>query len=262
MIESGASIVIKSFQPFAGAKNMTVYAVLVGVFLGLTSMVSVANPREDIPVFFDMATWEKERLTAAIDADFMTSEVLAQLVGPEGEFLGYIGSDYYRLHIGFTEVHPVEEAEARVLVSGYLRKGALHCNLEGTIHVEHSHDLKRLDYGVDNEYRNSGISRQGIVFGSFSLKTMGAENCAGTLRGRHRVTWMLMENGSITRNDVGNDRYLRGDNLYAGVWMRELSDYALDANWGEFRIPFARPELDIGAAEFSVNPEYLDYGWQ
>ncbi len=240
-------------------KASRVFAV---VFLALAPVIGWADPLDNVPVYYNMESWEKERLSEATDLEFLTSGDIARLIELEREFLGYVGSDYTRLHIGFTEVRPDEKDVPAVRVSGYLRKGELYCEIEGVVRIDRSHAFKELDYGVDNKYRNAGISRQGMAFGSYELRTTGEKSCAGSLEGRNRVTWMLMEDGSLKRNDIGNTRFLRGDNQYAGVWQRQSNKTPVTANWGEYRIPFARPELDVGSGEFSVNPEYFDHGWQ
>ena len=240
---------------------MMKYGMLWLICLAFTPLSGFADSR-GVPVYFDMGSEEKARFGEARDPEFLTSRDFAGLISAEREFLGYIGPDYTRLHIGFTEIHPETEGRPAVRVSGYLRVDDVYCEMGGLIRAERSHDLKQLDYGVDNKHRDAGIKRQGMVFGSYELKTSGDKPCSGSLAGRNRVSWMLMEDGSVKRNDIGNVRFLRGDNQYAGAWQRESDDDPVTVNWGEYRIPFARPELDIGAGEFSVNPDYRDHGWQ
>lgn len=237
------------------------YGMFMLIWLALAPGAGIADSSE-VSVYFDMAPEDKARFGEAREPEHLTSRDLARLVSAQSQFLGYIGSDYTRLHIGFTDIHPTEGARPAVQISGYLRKGAVYCEMDGLISADRSHDLKKLDYGVDNRHPNSGIKRQGMAFGSFELNISGSEACAGSLEGRNRVSWMLMEDGSLKRNDIGNVRYLRGENQYSGVWKRESVGESVTVNWGEYRIPHARPGLDIGAGEFSVNPEYIDRGWQ
>lgn len=236
-----------------------------GLFLYLClAFIPAAGSAESskVPVYFDMEPEDKARFGEDQAPEFLTAEDFARLISTATDFLGFSGRDYDRVHITFTELYPEKEGHPSVRVEGRLRVKELNCDMDGLISAERSHDLIRLDYGVDNVHQDAGIERQGMLFSSFLFNTSGSEPCQGTLQGRSKVTWMLMEDGSLRRNDIGNTRFLRGDNQYSGMWKREREKDPVTVNWGEYRIPFARPGLDIGAGEFSANPDYRARGWQ
>lgn len=57
-----------------------------------------------------------------------------------------------------------------------------------------------------------------------------------------------------------SDRYY--NNAFVGIWQSYSAGKEKICNFGEYRIPFIKPDFDIGAGEFYPNPKYKDNGWQ
>jgi hypothetical protein len=117
-----------------------------------------------------------------------------------------------------------------------------------------------MHYGIDDEYKNKGILKQGVAIGTFRFEEDPSQKHVGVFKGVMTLNWYLDKFGTIHFDDLESSSDNYRNNQYVSTWTRYGTKKSKIANWGEFRIPFSG-DLDIGAGEFSINPKYLGNGW-
>jgi hypothetical protein len=180
---------------------------------------------------------------------------------PRYDFLGYIGKDYKRIKIYFTSISKDKVNNKLYQVKGKSIIEKTSCDFDGTITITQIRELKKMHFGLDEEYKDSGITTQGVLMGSYDLKENPNQEYSGIFHGNMTLWWYLDKSGKIHFDDIENYSDSYRNNEYAGTWKSYSSGLEKTCNWGEFRIPFSN-DLDIGAGEFSPNPKYLDKGWK
>ncbi len=187
----------------------------------------------------------------------------ASLLIPQSEFLGYIGDDYQKLDVVFTSVERDKQNPSNYLVKGHSTTKGNKQNFEGNIVLKEIRILDKMNYGLDDELKDSGMKAQGVFVGSYTFTENPKEKNSGVFSGTMTFNWLIDKNDTLLYNDIGRD-YSDGfcNHQYIGQWASHHSKIVKTANWGEYRIPLPLlSDLDIGAAEFSPNPKYHKQGW-
>ena len=186
---------------------------------------------------------------------------LSALLNPRSDFLGYIGSDYKRIHVKFNSIKKSEATPNLYFITGKTTVSNNTCDFEGTLTIEQFREFKNMYYGVDSMYSDSGFKSQGIAIGTYKLSENPQQKHVGTFEGVVTLWWYLDKDGEIRYYDLNSysDRFK--NNQYIGTWSEYGKSNSRVCNWGEYRIPFSG-DLDWGAGEFSVNPKYYDKGWE
>jgi len=186
---------------------------------------------------------------------------LSSILKPTSKFLGYIGTDYRRIHVNFTSIINSETTSNLYYITGNTTVSNNTCDFEGTITIEQFREFKNMYYGVDSMYSDAGFKAQGIAFGTYKFSENPQQKHVGTFQGVMTLWWFLDKDGEIRYYDLDShsDRYK--NNQYLGTWTEYGKSNPKVCNWGEHRIPYSS-ELDWGAGEFSVNPKYHDNGWE
>ena len=186
---------------------------------------------------------------------------LSELLKPRTEFLGYIGSDYRKIEVAFTSIRRNDNIPNQYYVTGKTIVFKNSCDFEGTITFEQFREFKNMNYGLDSMYANSGFKAQGIAIGKYLFSENAKQSHVGIFEGIITAWWYVDKNGKIQYDNLSpySDDYK--NNQYIGTWSEYGKNSVRTCNWGERRIPFSG-DLDIGAGEFSVNPKYLNKGWE
>jgi hypothetical protein len=174
---------------------------------------------------------------------------------------GIIGNHFQRLKIKIISatkdsLHPeIYHIYGKSMVKGNI------CSFSGTIEITSIRLFKNLHYGVDEEYKNKGIEKQGILSGIYRFAENSSQTHAGIFEGRLSTLWYLNKEGQIVYDAIeqASDNYR--NNQFAGTWKGYHSTVTKICNWGDFRVPLAGG-LDMGAGFFSPADGYLQYGWQ
>lgn len=191
----------------------------------------------------------------AIDIDEQGKAFIAEeWEAPRAQELGYIGDDFRRFRIHFTEV---TKAGADYRVQGYAAiLDTVYC-IEGVI------NLDSVVVGDSEEYQDpKGIQEQGSIYASYRFVTTfcrrGNVGVGDTLRGSV-LYFYVKTNGKYIYDGSGcwSDDFC--NNQYEGVWVRKGGKGQRVCNWGDYRIPNSR-ELDIGAGCFSPDDRFK--GWE
>ncbi|MFY0608416.1 MAG: hypothetical protein JXR10_16980 [Cyclobacteriaceae bacterium] len=212
---------------------------------------SLENPK--FPMFNELKS--ENRLSDYLEFN------LTNIINPTSKFLGYIGTDYRRIHVDFNSVTRSENTPNLYFVYGQTTVFKNTCDFEGTITIEQVREFKNMYFGVDNMFENEGIKAQGIAIGKYHFSENPKQQHVGTFEGIMTLWWYLDKDNNIKYYDFNShsDRYK--NNQYIGTWTEYGESDTKTCNWGEHRIPFSG-DLDWGAGEFSINPKYYDKGWE
>lgn len=182
------------------------------------------------------------------------------LIFPDDDFLGYIGSNYRRIQVFYTTVQKSTTNPLTYQVSGVTVVSNNKCDFSGTISIESIRKAKNMHYGVDMMYMDAGFQSQGIMIANYHFKEDPNQNHVGAFSGKMILWYLIDKNGILRINDINaySDSYR--NNQHMGTWIAYGSTKSKPCNWGVRQIPNSG-DLNIGAAFFSVNPKYLDRGW-
>ena len=185
----------------------------------------------------------------------------SSLMLPKNEFLGFIEPSYQRLSVYFDEVTKSKSDQLVYHVKGASVVKKNRCDFSGWIKITQIREYRTLHYGVDDEYKTTGINKEGILVGTFRFEEDRSQNHVGVFEGVMTLNWYLDRNGKVHYDNIEMESDTYRNNQYLSTWTQYGATQGKVANWGENRIPFSG-DLDIGADEFSVNPKYLDNGWR
>ena len=174
-------------------------------------------------------------------------------------YLGYIGDNYQRLHINFTEINKKSSSEYSVIGNSQVKSN--YCDFSGTINIEQLHELKQYNFGVDDCMKDE-VKKQGFAIANVSLYEDSTQKGSGIFKGILLIKWYInTTNNVLLYDDIGNSSDSYANNQFLGSWTSYKTNSIKKCAWGHYRIPCS-DDLDIGAAEFSVNPKYKINGWE
>lgn len=174
--------------------------------------------------------------------------------------VGFIGSDYQHIRVKIISVAKDKKNSDIYNISGKsLVKNNL-CSFSGTMKISKIRLYDQMHWGVDDEYKNRGVKKQGLLIGNYNFTEKGC-NSSGVFEGRFASYWYLDKNGKVKYDDIDSEGDGYSNNLFAGIWKSNNGKTTKICNWGDYRIPISG-NLDIGAGEFSPDRKYLKFGWQ
>jgi len=174
---------------------------------------------------------------------------------------GFIGKDYQRIRIKIIKAIKDKNNSDKYNIIG---KSMVKDNINvfnGTIIITSVRLLKEMHYGVDDDYKNIGIKKEGVLVAKYHFVEDSTQKHSGIFEGTLATLWYIDKNGKLIYDSIEfhSDPYC--NNQFAGTWKDYKSNITLTCNWGDYRIPFSG-DLDIGAGEFSVNEKYIKNGWE
>ncbi len=184
----------------------------------------------------------------------------SNLLTPNSEFLGYIGQEYQRIYMTFSSIKKNETNAMKYEVTGFSIVHNNKCDFNGSLVITQIREFEQMHFGVDDEYKNTGIQSQGIAFGRYSFKENPDQKHVGMFEGNMALWWYVDKDGEIRIDDIRKHSDSYKNNQYCGIWTEYGNSKSKPCNWGEYRIPISG-DLDIGAGYFSPNPNYSDKGW-
>lgn len=190
---------------------------------------------------------------ARINADFS-----AILTDDRVQFIGFIGSDYQNLKVSLQKVS--KQDNTRYNVSGISVVRGNRCHFKGTISIIANREFVKPTYGIDDSMKGK-FKRRGCCIAKYNLKENVDEKGGGCFTGYLLFFWYETKQDTIMYDDIDDYSDSYCNNLYSGTWQSYKTKKRKPCAWGQYRIPNSG-DLDIGAAEFSVNPKYLQNGWQ
>ncbi len=183
-----------------------------------------------------------------------------RLIIPGEDFLGFIGSNYRRIHIYYNSVKKDLSDPFLYHIKGVSVVGSNKCDFTGSIRIQNIHKAKKMELGINSMYANAGFKSQGILKAGYIFNEDSTQHHVGTFTGDMTIAWLIDKHGIVHINDVNSYANNYRNNQHTGTWTQYGASESKTCNFGVRRIPKAG-ELDIGAAAFSVNPRYRDMGW-
>jgi hypothetical protein len=135
------------------------------------------------------------------------------------------------------------------------------CDFIGKITIIKIQEFKNQNFGIDDEYKNSGIKSQGLLTAKYELFENKEQNHSGQFQGTLQTKWYLDKENLIKYNDINlnSDDYF--NNAFVGTWKMYKSKIEKICNWGDYRVPYTKCDFDIGAGELSISEKYSKNGW-
>lgn len=178
------------------------------------------------------------------------------------EFIyGIIGEDHQRIRIKFISINKSFEKPNEYFVFGKSMVEENICDFFGTIKIRKIKELKELHFGVDEEYKNKGITQQGILIAEYFFDEDAQQNHPGIFKGKLYSKWYLDKDDKMVYDDIQSISDTYFNNAFIGTWKSYETGKEKICNWADWRVPFANQDFDIGAGEFSVSKKYWDKGW-
>lgn len=174
---------------------------------------------------------------------------------------GFIGDNYQRIQIKITSVSKDKKNLDIYHVIGKSKVKNDICQFSGTLKIKKARLYKNMHWGIDEEYKNRGIKKQGILIAQYDFSEDSTHVNAGIFEGLLSTSWLLDRNGRLRYDDIEKNSDSYCNNQFVGSWKGYKNNYKKVCNWGDYRIPISG-DLDIGAGEFSPADKYLQFGWQ
>lgn len=229
------------------------------LFLVLISQLGFAQSDNYLPEDFLL---EDDLVLENIQDDFNSfdfSRIWTQT--QNSRIYGIIGEDHQRLKIKLTSVVQSESNRGQYEVSGKSSVKGIICDFTGIITITEVMKLKEMHYGVDAEYSDKGIKKQGVVIAEYIFSEDDSQTNSGVFKGKLYTKWYIDGNDQILYDDIQSMADSYYNNAFVGTWKGYKSPSSKICNWADGRIPLANRDFDMGAGEFSPADKYLDKGW-
>lgn len=201
---------------------------------------------------------EKNKIESFINNDFSVLWTKT-----ENEIVyGVIGNDYQRLKIKFLSVIRNENNHKEYLVYGKSNTNENICEFMGKITIQKIQKTERTQFGVDDEFKNSGIKTQGLIIAKYELFENKKNQNTGVFSGTLKSKWFLDKNNLIQYDDINSNSDGYFNNSFIGIWKMYGSKSEKTCNWADYRVPNVNCSFDIGVGEFNVSETYWKKGWQ
>jgi len=177
--------------------------------------------------------------------------------------VGIIGADYQRIKIKLTSIKKNSSVNPNAyFVSGKSMVNGIINDFQGSIKLDKIKKIKKLHFGVDDEYLNKGIKSEGILIAEYEFKENKHQKHSGIFKGQLYSKWYLNSNNQIKYDDIQSfaDGYM--NNAFIGIWKEYSTTKGKICNWADFRVPKINQDFDIGVGEFSPSEKYYDKGWE
>lgn len=174
---------------------------------------------------------------------------------------GIIGVNYERIQIKFISIERNEKNKKEYLVSGKSKVKSNVCDFRGKITIVEVNEVKNQKFGVDDEYKDKGIKKQGLLTAIYEFTEDSKQKSSGKFSGRLQSIWYLDKNDLIQYNDIEIDSDNYFNNAFTGIWKSNNSGKEKICNWGDYRVPNVNCDFDIGSGELSISEKYHKNGW-
>ncbi|WP_432411175.1 hypothetical protein [Rasiella sp. SM2506] len=180
---------------------------------------------------------------------------------PNEIIYGIIGEDHQRIRVKLLSINKsfdnpnVYDVYGKSMVKGTV------CDFFGTITIKKIKEVTELHFGVDNEYKNKGIKKQGIIIAEYSFNEDAQQKHSGIFKGKLFSKWYLNKKDEMEYDDIQSISDSYKNNAFIGIWKSYSTGKEKICNWADWRVPNANQDFDIGAGEFSVSEKYWNKGW-
>ena len=180
----------------------------------------------------------------------------------ENDFVyGIIGDEYQRILMKFMFVERDLNGSNEYLVYGKSSVKSSISDFIGKITITKIQEFKNQNLGVDDEYKNSGIKSHGLLTAKYEFFENKEQKNSGLFQGILQSEWYLDKDEKIKYNDIDLNADGYFNNAFVGIWKMYNSNIEKICNWGDYRVPYAKCDFDIGTGELSISKKYIKNGW-
>ncbi len=175
---------------------------------------------------------------------------------------GIIGENHQRIQVKFISVEKNPKNPKEYLVKGKTKVKNNICDFQGKIVIDSIQLLVDENFGVDDEFKNSGIKKESLLTANYQFYEDKNQKHSGIFSGRAQSLFYINKDNELKYNDINNisDSYF--NNSFVGKWKSYFSSEQEICNWADYRVPNCNCDFDIGAGFFSVSDEYKKFGWE
>lgn len=238
-------------------KKTRIRIVAVALLLFFTLPNLCRSQKNNEPPRWLKQTCESSHSIPMDDKELLNRDFSLVLADKRTGFIGYIGQDYYKMDICFRTV--TKESDTSYRITGLSKVRANVCNFAGSVRITDVRELNEPEYGAD-DFMKGRIKRQGVCIARYRLEESRQQKGSGMFSGTSVFRWYIGDDNRLHYDDINEDADNYANNQFAGTWKSYATGKEKKCAWGQFRIPDSG-DLDIGAAEFSVNPVYAANGW-
>ncbi|WP_225875156.1 hypothetical protein [Flavobacterium bernardetii] len=174
---------------------------------------------------------------------------------------GILGDDFQRIQIKLISISKNINNQNEYFVYGKSKVKENICEFVGKITILKIQESKREHFGVDDEFKNSGIKTQGLLTAKYEFFENKLQSHSGYFTGSLETKWFLDKDDKIQYDNINihSDGYF--NNAFVGSWKMYHSIIEKKCHWGDYRVPSVECGFDIGAAEFNIAEKYHKKGW-
>lgn len=178
-----------------------------------------------------------------------------------GSVYGFIGDGFQRIQIKIISAEKDTGSGDTYNIYGKSKVKNNICEFHGTIKITNIRIFKHEHWGADDEFKNNGIKKQGLLLANYYfIEDLGCSH-SGIFEGVLSSNWYLDKHDHIKYDDIElqcSDGFR--NNQFVGTWNANDSSQTKTCNWGDYRIPFS-DKLDCGVGEFYPANEFIKMGW-
>lgn len=228
------------------------------LLLLLSGFVSAQSDKNFLKEFLNENELKSENLLAKYN-QFDFSGIFTQT--ENYQVFGIIGKEHQRIKVKLVSVGKNSAKPNEYNVSGKSNVKGNICNFSGTITLKEIKETKTFHFGVDDEFKEKGIKSQGIMSAEYEFHENQNQKHTGIFKGKLYSKWYLTADNQIKYDDIESmsDGYM--NNAFIGTWKGYSNGKKRICNWGDFRVPNANEDFDIGAGEFCPDKKYDGFGW-
>ena len=231
---------------------------LIWTFLLFTSIsFSQTNDKYLLKFLNESELKSENQLTNYLKYDF--SNVWTQ--SPNEIIYGIIGTEHQRIHIKLISIEKNKNNQNEYFVQGKSWVKETICEFNGTILITEIREAKELHFGVDDEYKNKGIKKQGILIAQYKFEENTQQQHNGVFKGKLYTKWYLSKRNKIVYDNIQSHSDGYSNNAFIGSWKSNSSGIEKICNWADWRVPNANQDFDIGVGGFNVSEKYISNGW-
>jgi hypothetical protein len=174
---------------------------------------------------------------------------------------GVLGDAYQRIQIKLVSISKNSNNPNEYFVYGKSKVKENICDFVGKITILKIQESKREHFGVDEEFKNSGIKTQGLLSAKYEFFENKLQSNSGFFTGNLETKWFLDKDDKIQYDNINihADGYF--NNAFVGSWKMYDSKLEKKCHWGDYRVPSIDCGFDIGVGEFNVAERYHKRGW-
>jgi len=232
--------------------------ILIWTFILFTSF-SFAQSNER---FFSDFLLEDELESQNLLKDYSESDFSNVWKKTPNQFIyGIIGKEHQRIRIKLISINKRTDKPNEYDVYGKSLVKENICDFFGTITIKKIKEVKELHFGVDDEFKDKGIRKQGILIAEYKFDENSQQQHSGIFKGKLYSKWYLNNSNEIVYDDIQSISDSYTNNAFIGIWKNYSNGNEKICNWADWRVPNANQDFDIGAGEFSVSKKYWNKGW-